>query len=99
MQQLQHLESYEDKELLNYLVDGVSNVNQLVREYVDLQDKSEGVQGRIAKCRSWWFQNLNLSSLVIDMLNNGYKLAFAQIPESCFISNNQSACMKMNLLG
>ena len=59
VQQLQHLESYDDKELLNYLVDGVSNVNQLVREYVDLQDKSEGVQGKIAKCRSWWFQNLN----------------------------------------
>ena len=39
----------------------------------------------------WWFENLNIPLTVIEVLSNGYKLPFVQIPDSCFIPNNNSA--------
>ena len=39
----------------------------------------------------WWFENLNMSLTVIEVLSNGYKLSFVQIPYLCFIPNNDSA--------
>ena len=51
----------------------------------------EGVQARIAKSKMRWFENLNMSLTVIEVLSNGYKLLFVQIPDSCFIPYNNSA--------
>ena len=39
-------------------------------------DKSEDLQGRIAKSKMWWFENLSSSSTVVEVLINGYKLPF-----------------------
>ena len=39
----------------------------------------------------WWFENLRLSSTVVEVLRNGYKLPFMQMPNPCLIPNNDSA--------
>ena len=40
-----------------------------------------------------WFENLNRSLTVIEVLSNGYKLPFVKIPESCFIPNNNKRAL------
>ena len=91
---LPRVQSQDDNELYSNLVESVVNVRQLEGEFVDSVhvDKSEGVQGRIAKSKMWWFENLNMSLTVyIEVLSNGYKFPFVQIPDSCFIPTNNSA--------
>ena len=89
-----HACSKDDNELYsNLAVASVVNVRQMEGEFVDSVhvNKSKGVQGRIAKSKMWSFENLNMSLTVIEVLSNGYELPFVQIPDSCFIPNNDSA--------
>ena len=85
--------SQDVDELYSNLVESVVNVRQLEGEFVDSisVDKSEGVQSGIAKSKMWWFENLSLSSTVVEVLRNGYKLPFLQLPNPCLIPNNISA--------
>ena len=90
---LPRVQSQDDDELYSNLVASVVSVRQIEGEFVDSVhvNKSEGVQGRIAKSKMWSFENLNMSLTVIEVLSNGYELPFVQIPDSCFIPNNDSA--------
>ena len=67
-------------------------------EYVEcnnqLSENLAGVQGRIAKSKNWWFKNLQFSALVLQVLQNGYQLPFAWVPDPCFIDNNESALLQ-----
>ena len=49
------------------------------------------VQGRINARKNWWFENLQLSALVIGVLLTIYIIPFTIIPPPCFIKNNKSA--------
>lgn len=49
------------------------------------------VQGRVASCKQWWFNNLQLSSFVSGVLRIDYCIPFVTVPPSCFIKNNKSA--------
>ena len=72
---LPRVQSQDDNELYSDLVESVVNVRQLEGEFVDSVhiDKSEGVQGRIAKSKMWWFENLNMSlRIYIEVLSNGW---------------------------
>ena len=73
------------------------NVRQLEGEFVDgvhAHKSAEGVQGRIANSKMWWFENLNISLTVTEVPSNGYDLPFLQIPDSCFIPNSNSTLHK-----
>ena len=65
---LPRVQSQGDIELYSSLVESVVNIRQLEGEFVDSVHvhKSEGVQGRIAKYKMWWFDNLNMSLTIID---------------------------------
>ena len=93
---LPRVQSQDNNELYCNLVESVVNVRQLEGEFVDSVHvhKSEGVQDRIAKSKMWWFENLNMSLTVTEVLSNGYELPFVQIPDSCFIPNNNSALLE-----
>ena len=60
------------------------NVRQLEGEFVDSVHvhKSEGVQGRIAKSKMWWFENLNMSLTVIEVPSNEEALRPIRLLES-----------------
>lgn len=49
------------------------------------------VQGRINARKNWWFENLQLSALVIGVLLTIYIIPFTIILPPCFIKNNKSA--------
>ena len=96
---LSRIQTRDDNELYSNLVESVVNVRQLEGEFDDSVrvHKSEGVQGPIAKFKMWWFENLNKSLTLIEVLSNECKLPFVcfeQIPDSCFIPNNNSALHK-----
>ena len=71
-------QSQDDNELYSNLVESVVNVRRFEGEFVNSVhiDKSEDLQGRIAKSKMWWFENLSSSSTVVEVLINGYKLPF-----------------------
>ena len=54
-------------------------------------DINGSVQGRIAFHSQWWFNNLELSSLVLDVLESGYKIPFKSTPLPSVIKNNRSS--------
>ena len=51
----------------------------------------QSVQGRINTRKNWWFENLQLSALVIGVLLTSYIIPFVALPPPCFIKNNKSA--------
>jgi hypothetical protein len=55
------------------------------------QPSNKSVQGRIYNSRQWWLGNLNLSSLVVDVLEAGYCIPFESKQPSVFLKNNASA--------
>ena len=58
-----------------------------------IQDSSpvQSVQGCIAACKAWWFNNLQLSALVFGVLLNCYMIPFIALPPPCYLTNNGSA--------
>ena len=51
----------------------------------------QAVQGRIAACKAWWFNNLPLSALVFGVSLNCYMIPFIALPPPCYLTNNRSA--------
>ena len=88
---LPRVQSQDNNELYSSLVESVVSVRQLEGEFAD--------SGHVDKSKMWWFENFIMSSTVIEVRSNGYKLPFVQIPDSCFIPNIIVHYTKMNLSG
>ena len=58
---------------------------------IEASTPEQSVQGRIAARRAWWFNNLQLSALVIGVLLNCYMISFVALPPTCYLKNNRSA--------
>jgi hypothetical protein len=49
------------------------------------------VCGRLSACKQWWYDNLQLSKLVINVLEFGYEIPFVEEPLRCYLKNNANA--------
>ena len=52
---------------------------------------SDSVRGGLYKCSTYWRDTLNASQFVQSVVQDGYKIPFRSIPETCFLANNKSA--------
>ena len=52
---------------------------------------SDSVRGRLYRCSTYWRDTLNASQFVQSIVQDGYKIPFRSIPETCFLANNKSA--------
>ena len=50
-----------------------------------------GVHGRLTASKQWWYDNLQLSKLIMRVLEDGYVIPFVEEPPSCYLKNNASA--------
>ena len=52
--------------------------------------RNYGVRDRLTASRQWWYDNLQLSELVMSVLVDGYVISFVE-PTGCYLDNNASA--------
>ena len=52
---------------------------------------SDSVRGGLYKCSTYWRDILNASQFVQSIVQDGYKIPFRSLPETCFLANNKSA--------
>jgi hypothetical protein len=52
---------------------------------------SDSVRGGLYRCSTYWRDTLNASQFVQSIVQDGYKIPFRSIPETCFLANNKSA--------
>ena len=46
--------------------------------------RNYGVRGRLTASKQWWYDNLQLSKLVMSVLVDGYVIPFVEEPPSCY---------------
>ena len=51
----------------------------------------ESVRGGLSQCSPYWRDTLNASQFVQSIVQNGSKIPFQSLPETCFLANNKSA--------
>ena len=52
---------------------------------------SDSVRGGLFNCSNYWKDTLNASPFVQSIVQEGYRIPFNSIPDSCFLKNNKSA--------
>ena len=56
-----------------------------------LNTESNGVVGRLHRCKDYWIDNFNPPVFVSDILNKGYVIPFKVLPPPCHLKNNRSS--------
>jgi len=57
---------------------------------VEFVEGSTGVKGRLKQCISYWESTISAPRFVLDVISEGYKLPFINVPDFCYIRNNRS---------
>lgn len=71
--------------------ENLSNELVLYPNNGDYTENVVGVRGRLSKHKAWWYNNLKLSKLIINVLEVGYEIPFVNEPPSCYLKNNATA--------
>ena len=51
----------------------------------------DSVRGGLSQCATYWRDTLHASQFVQSIVEDGYKIRFQSLPETCFLANNKSA--------
>lgn len=86
-----HQSYVESEKIAKNLSTLVVNISGVDCNKFDYSNKFPSVRGGLQRCKEWWYNNLNLSKFVVNILECGYEIPFVKEPPRVYLNNNTSA--------